>query len=255
LAEIALVRMCRVADLQVVSQVVQALRAGNLGSVTLNLPAVGVALPAPAIASPAPAAASAAEPAPASPALKKNEVVDDSSDESPELLSGKPLGEEIEGTRVDSPIADSESPSVSASLLPAANDAEIVAAWRTMLSERTDILSDNAREGTPSMSGAQLVLTFTKRYNFRKQSCERGNNIAQLEQWLEERIGRRIKIATALSEEPESMTPATPVTAAPTAASRQRKQEIEQHPLVKKAMETFAARVVGVIDVESGQKT
>ena len=263
LAEIALVRMCRVADLQVVSQVVQALRTGNLGSVTLNLPAVGVALPAPSVATPA-TTLSAAEPTPAPAALKKNEVVDSNGHDSPELLSGKHLGNEVSSSPVQETTPPDVAPSeitdepavVPAAYLPSGSDAEILAAWRTTLSEVDGLLSDHAREATPSLVNKQLVLTFAKRYNFGKQSCERGNNLPQLEQWLEDRIGRRIKIVTALSEAPEPVAmAAVPVAAAPQAASRQRKQEIEQHPLVKKAMEAFAARVVGVMDVEPNQKT
>ncbi len=265
LAEIALVRMCRIADLQVVSQVVQALRTGNLGSVTLNLPAVGTVLPAVGTVRPAPAntvapstTAASAEPVPPAPALKKNEVAADAIE--PALTPGEQhvngtslrQGAEPLGLGVDD---DSEPATAPAALLPSNSDAEILAAWRTTLSEQNGLLSDHARDATPSIVNKQLVLTFAKRYNFGRQSCERGNNLAQLESWLEERIGRRIKIVTALSDEAEPVAAASPAVAAPQGASRQRKQEIEQHPLVKKAMEAFAARVVGVIDVEPGQKT
>lgn len=261
LVEIALVRMCRIADLQVVSQVVQALRSGSLGTLTLNLPAVGTALPAPMSAEKVPPATSVIETSTTAPALKKNEVADQ--------VSGLTVGNDV---HVKSHESSSDTPAEaiqehpaslmpeevqpeSAPLLPAANDSQLIAAWRTMLTERGDILSDNASEGAPTIVGGQLVLTFAKRYNFRKQSCERAGNLQQLEQWLEERIGRRIKIVTALSDEPESPRPAAPVAAVPTISSRQRQQEIAQHPLVKKAMETFSARVVGVLDSDSNQKT
>lgn len=257
LVEIALVRMCRIADLQIVAQVVQALRAGNLGSLTLNVPAVGSALPAPTIAAAATASTSVVEPTPPAAALKKNEIVNDQQLESPQMLNGKQLGDGASGPPAEVTNDDVAEPATSSEpLLPAANDAQLIAAWRTILAERVEILSDNAREGTPAVVGGQLVLTFAKRYNFRKQACERGGNLQQLEQWLEERIGRRVKIVTALSDEPEPVHAATPTAAAaPAASSRQRQQEVTQHPLVKKAIETFSARVVGVMDADPNQKT
>jgi DNA polymerase-3 subunit gamma/tau len=260
LVEIALVRMCRIADLLIVSQVVQALRTGNLGTLTLNVPAVGMALPAPVpkdMAAPAP---SVAEPTIPTPALKKNEVADQASDpaiENEVYVNGHESLAAIPVERVQEQSSTSipdETESEAAPLLPAANDTQLIAAWRTMLAERGDILSDNAGEGTPSIVGGQLVLTFAKRYNFRKQSCERAGNLQQLEQWLEDRIGRRVKIVTTLSDEHESTRPAATVAAAPTVGSRQRQQEIAHHPLVKKAIETFAARVVGVMDADPNPK-
>ncbi len=245
LVEIALVRMCRIADLQVVAQVVQALRAGNLGSLTLNVPALGVAMSAPALVAATPAATGAIVSTAAEPAQKKNEVA------SPASLSLCAIEEPHDGhtsnqvAAVDAsdspPESDSESPeTVALPILPAANEAQLLAAWRTTLAERTDILSDNAREATPSVANGQLVLTFAKRYNFRKQSCERGTNLQQLEQWLEERIGRRVKIVTALSNDPEPVTTTAPTTVAvPSASSRQRQQEIAQHRWLKKRWKCF----------------
>jgi DNA polymerase-3 subunit gamma/tau len=261
LAEIALVRMCRVADLQVVSQVVQALRTGNLGSVTLNLPAVGVALPAPVAATVTTAPTGNAEPTTAPAAQKKNEVAADAHE--PALMSDEP---QVNGTALHQgaePLGLGDANNIEleqstpAAYLPSGSDAEVLAAWRTTLSEVDGLLSDHAREAIPSIVNKQLVLTFAKRYNFGKQSVERGTNLSTLEQWLEERIGRRLKIVTALSDAPEPVTvSAAPVAATPAAGvTRQRRQEIEAHPLVKKAMETFAARVVGVMDVDPGQKT
>ncbi len=71
LVEIALVRMCRIADLQVVAQVVQALRSGSLGNLTLNLPAVGVALATPALADKTSGSKGVAEITTTDPAQKK----------------------------------------------------------------------------------------------------------------------------------------------------------------------------------------
>jgi len=260
LVEIALVRMCRIADLQVVAQVVQALRSGSLGNLTLNLPAVGVSIATPTLADKTSGSPAAAETTTTESAQKKNEVAEPASDP-PVTVAETDNGYAPHETSLVSVSEDQEETEASPAqpalpLLPAANDAQLIAAWRTTLAERTDILSDNAREATPLVVGGQLVLTFAKRYNFRKQSCERGSNLQQLEQWLEERIGRRVKIVTALSNDPEPVTAAAPTTvSAPSASSRQRQQEVAQHPLVKKAMDMFSARVVGVLDADRNQRT
>jgi DNA polymerase III subunit gamma/tau len=258
LVEIALVRMCRLADLQVISQVVQSLRAGNLGSLTLNVPTVGVAVSTPALAVNASATPSVAEPTTASPAQKKNEITEPTS-EPPVILKEDSNGQipavvGLIGVAETQQDAVAEAEPLGLPLLSAASDTELISAWQTTLAERPGILSDNAHEATPSIENGQLVLSFAKRYNFSKQSCERGNNLQQLETWLEERIGRRVKITTVLSNDPEPAVSKTPVPAGTSAGSRQRQQAIAQHPMVKKAVEAFAARVVGIMDSDSNQK-
>jgi DNA polymerase III subunit gamma/tau len=119
---------------------------------------------------------------------------------------------------------------------------ELAAAWEVALGNVGGLIADSARNATLAVRGTnQVVATFPSSYNFLKEQCER--NARVLESALSETLSRTIRLQFALAENGPP-----PAASPPSRAEQGRKQTAAamEHPLVKRASELFGARVVWV---------
>ncbi|MEX0586129.1 MAG: DNA polymerase III subunit gamma/tau [Pirellulales bacterium] len=208
LAEIALVRLARLSDLDELSGVIAQLRSGTAASGTGS------------------GATSSAGAKSDDPAKKK---------ESAKPASGSP----------DNPSTDDashrEAPPRSVNSLTSEN---VEGAWRAALSRFTDLISENAAlaERVACIDGRRLAVTFAQKYNSCKLFCQRPENAAKLEAALASIVGAAVRIDFELAGgEPADAAPAPRP-----APLRQKMSEKSQHPLVRRATELFGARMVRI---------
>jgi DNA polymerase-3 subunit gamma/tau len=145
---------------------------------------------------------------------------------------------------------DDASPSASASSSPsptgadtmeltAANAAEV---WLAALSRLPGIIVEQARQfdSITVLDSGRLVVRFKPAYAVFKSACERPEQAARFEQALADITGRRVRVDFALSEEePIQPQPAAPVK---TVSHHQRLLEVAKHPFVQRASELFGAQ-------------
>jgi DNA polymerase-3 subunit gamma/tau len=108
-----------------------------------------------------------------------------------------------------------------------------------------DMTADSALQASIAAIRApnQLVVSFPAKYNFGKSICENPDRAARLEQALVELVGRRIKLEFVLENSPVSdRTTAAAPQRGPSA--RERQAELMKNPLVRRAAELFDARPV-----------
>lgn len=249
LAELALVRLSLLEDLNALEHVIAALRAGQgtIGTVTSTRPAGAVApltmpprtpssLPAPekkSDVSPAePARPPAPTPAPTPTPLTARAAV--STDRLP--LEGPPA--------TPAPTAQPTLPICE--LQPGQETA-----FLTQLIERlTGMLKDNIKKSTASATSGpnQLVLGFEKRYDLARQYCERNDNLNKLREAATLLAGRPVSVtlkqvappAAENGTAPDSNQPVpTPATKSPLATEVKGKAD----PFVLKAAEIFHGKV------------
>jgi DNA polymerase III subunit gamma/tau len=263
LVELAIVRMCRVGELQTVAQLVGALRQGNLGQLTLQLPSVGsvpvaAATPQAPMTSANPAAISTS-----AETVKKNEIADapNTSAAHDVINESLPVVAAIITAETTAIPVVAEQPKAPAQSL---STAELLTIWQNLLNESTDLIAESARmaearisTGNQAGSGdnanfapIQLALNFQKRYNFHKQCCERAGAMNGLAVAMGELTGRKVLFQFTLCENPaETANPAP--TVQPVAEQRQQQQNRMHHPFVKKVMEQFQARLLRVEEPNS----
>jgi DNA polymerase III subunit gamma/tau len=93
----------------------------------------------------------------------------------------------------------------------------------------------------------RLVVRFKPRYAMFKAACERPEQAAKFEQALAEVTGQRIRVEFGVTvDEADEPMPAAAATRA--ASPHQRRLEIMQNPLVSRAVELFGAQVTDVVD-------
>jgi DNA polymerase III subunit gamma/tau len=134
--------------------------------------------------------------------------------------------------------------------------------WKQTLAEIGDMTAEFAgRAESVAISGPnRLVVSFGKAYTQALQYCERPERRQKLEQTFSRIAGRNIRIDFAtLSDESPGAVPADRPAAKPPVNRRQRQQELMRHPLVRKAAELFDTEIIGVLDApaaeESGEAT
>ncbi|MEN6457737.1 MAG: DNA polymerase III subunit gamma/tau [Thermoguttaceae bacterium] len=209
LAELALVRISHLEDLDELADVIGQLRSGT---------------PAPAGAT-----ASAARPAVSQPPMageKKSE---------PDVVPQSVQGPQAAPT----PSADSQP--VARLELSAEN---AVAVWTGALKRLSGMVVDQARQFDSVAIGApnRLVIRFKPGYAVSKSVCERPEQVARFEQALAEVTGQPVRVTFALSEESQTQAEA-PRRAV---SAHQRLAEAAEHPLVRQATELFGAQPVRV---------
>jgi DNA polymerase-3 subunit gamma/tau len=213
LLELALVRICKLEDLDQLPQVVAQLRDG--------LPPTASASPR---TTPAAKPAAAPNPPPAASAEKKTPALEpDDSPVTPSVHTAPPE-------------------------LPSAADAE--EAWRQTLAEFQDMTGQWASKYQSVAISApnRLVVSFPKDYTSAKEFCERPEKRSRLELALSRLTGRDMRIDFAvLADESQASVP-QPVATRPTATRQQRNAAARRNPLVRKAEQLFDAEIVTVID-------
>jgi DNA polymerase-3 subunit gamma/tau len=206
LAEMALVRICRLQDLDEVAALVEQLKTGEAPA-PARTPA---ARPAPAMASAPPAVAA-----------KKNEVA------SPPSVEGVAMAASV--SRAAKPQAEPMPSRDAAVVVLDADSAEPI--WKQMLDRLSGMVAENAAAANRiSVDGAgRLVASFPKEF-FRKE-CQR--NLARIQAALASICGGQVGLVLATHDEPETAAPA------PRPTLKQQQLEMAAQPFVQRAMELF----------------
>ena len=235
LAELALVRLSLLEDLNALEHVIAALRSGqvSLGTASTSRPAVPLALPArPTVVSP---------PSPE----KKNDIA----------LADPALVPPRAMPTTDSLVPDSAPVSVPPPAQPALPVCELQpgleAVFLTQLVERlTGMLKDNVKKAIASaISGPnQLVLGFEKRYDLARQYCERTDNLNRLRDLATQLAGKGVSVSIRQLTEPvktEAATAARSESATATGTKNAQASEVKgkADPFVLKAAEIFHGKV------------
>lgn len=137
-----------------------------------------------------------------------------------------------------------QAPDSSAMPLMAENAVEV---WNAALSRLSGMAADQAMHFDSVVLAAanRLVIRFKSGYAVCKSACERPEQVARFEQALAEVTGQRVRVEFALAaDEPAAQTPA----AAPArvVSPHQRLLEAMQHPLVHRAGELFGAQPIRI---------
>ena len=217
LAELALVRICQLEDLEELSEVIAQIRAGVPLEASVrasNAPAIA----APMLSSPASAVKKNVEPAvtPSSAVLK-----------SPQ---------------------EPASPAQSAAVLQL-NPSNALAVWSAALDRLSGIVVEQARQFDSVLFVApnRLVIRFKPGYAIFKTTCERPEQVSRFEQALAEVAGQAVRVEFALTAN-EPGEPATAAAVSRAISPQQRRMEAMQYPLVQRAAELFDAQITDIVD-------
>jgi DNA polymerase III subunit gamma/tau len=252
MAEIALVRICNLEDLDSLPKLISQLRDGSLSQ-----PGGGNSAAQPS---------SVAAPSAAVSKKKSDErlvsvpvVHSSSGNESPSVTgalnlngnghSSVPL--HAAGSGAAEVPAEVESNGVEASEAVGAKEANsdskirdfspefLLNLWREASSQLGGLAGEKAGQAVKAMFSApdKLVVFFQKRYNFCKQFCERPEIASQLRDLVRELGGSALRIEFELAEDE----PAEAVSPDKATNLRQRMYEVCQRPFVRQAMELFQA--------------
>ncbi|MFP6612731.1 MAG: DNA polymerase III subunit gamma/tau [Pirellulales bacterium] len=220
LTEVALVRCCKLDDLESLANLVSQL---------------GVAAGPTTPAKPVP------------PAKKKSEVSLSESVRSAVDLGGltaakppPPDQSDLSGADTESPVTESPVTEVvdQQFALSAANAKEI---WEQTLEKLSGMVEARAKNYSQLAIPApnRLVVSFSETYNLCKSFCERPEQIERIQRALEEVTGARVRVVFSLSDDPAREAPKK------SAPSRQQKlAAIADNPMVRRARDLFGARPV-----------
>jgi len=213
LVEVALVRLCRLDDLDALPGLIEQLRDGGARESGVGVRGSG------------------------GPAIPVIEPAQESSQKKTSRVT------ETETAAASSPATLSQ---------PDLTEPQAAAAWRQTLAEIGDMTADFAgRAERVAISGPnRLVVRFRKAYTQALQYCERPDKRQKLEQTLSRIAGRNMRIDFAvLPDEPSEAAAEAPKPAArPATSGRQRRQELNRHPLIRKASELFDTEITLVLD-------
>jgi DNA polymerase-3 subunit gamma/tau len=212
LAELALVRISQLEDLDELSEVIAQLESG------------GIATPGAAV-----------QLSPQQPAAVKKKY--EPAVGPAQKVSPLPLGE---GTTAECSQTRSEG-AASATELSAENAVEV---WNRALSRLSGMIVDQAGhfDSVAISAPNRLVIRFKSGYAVFKSACERPDQVARFEQALGEVTGQPIRVEFALAEESPNETQPQ----ARAMPAHQRLLEAAKHPLVRRAGELFGAQPVRV---------
>lgn len=235
LAELALVRLSLLEDLNALEHVIAALRSGqfSMGSTTVPRAAAPLAIPARAMATPTPVAE------------KKNEspVVEAAPAPQRAAPSTPRLSPEPPAKPVQTPAQ---------SVLPVCElQPGTEAVFLTQLIERlTGLLKDNVKKSVASaISGPnQLVLGFEKRYDLARQYCERNDNLNRLRETATVLAGKPVAVSLRQLAAPAPVSNGEPVVDEATTTAAAKKAAASEvkgkaDPFVLKAAEIFHGKV------------
>ncbi len=209
LAELALVRICCLEDLQQLGDLIEQVRGAEVASSS------GVAASSPRRQ---PAAASAPDAPP--PSAKKN-------DEPADLPAAEPPPRQAATARDAAPDNPSE-------------------LWVAAIGQVSGLAAEQAQQYDRIANPApnRLVVFFKPGYTLAKSICERPDQVARFEAALAQVTGRRIHVEFALAEDEPAMEP-SPQTDKPV-TPQQRLIDVVERPIVRRAGELFGAHPVRV---------
>jgi DNA polymerase-3 subunit gamma/tau len=211
LVEMALIRICHLADLDQLASLTAQLRQlpPKTGGGAVIQKVVDPVRPA------------------VSPAQKKNEV------ETPEIAASLPVK-----AAEAQPLDEAAARGAWTQAIAALGDSGDMAA------DLGKLASDIAISGPNT-----LAVTFPPLYSYQKSACERPDRKARLEEAVSAAAGRSVRLEFRQSQDVPTKVVAPVTPAAPTLAQKaQRRREMERHPVVRQAMELFDADVERVTE-------
>ena len=272
LAELALVRICQLEDLEELPTLIAQLQGGasplQVGNIT-SLPS-GVAARANRLAPPVSPASQ-----PASPVSQPGSVA---GPVSPGGQAGSEPGSAGVAARANNPAATAGGPVAPVSTGPAApiakkkadldeapphdpnsvgapgqepgqkttlNEDNAASIWDQVVAMLGGMAADSARNYSRIAISAPntLVIHLKPRYTFAKAICERPEQLTQFERALAELTGETMRVQFAVDEAPVTQ---EPVAAARVVSPHQRLMEVAEHPMVRRTIELFGAQPVRV---------
>ena len=245
LAEVALVRICNLEDLEELSSLIVKLQ-GAGGVPAQRVGERGVSS-GPTRTSAPPAAPGTGSEAHPTTAKKKYEPAA----ESPPPASRSPLPDPLRGNPTSSvPLAvaesddDEDSPAEAGFVLDAVNAGET---WRRAVEKIPGMIGEQAKKFSRlDVSGMNRVTVFFAPENAMcKTACQRPEQVLRFEQALKDVTGETVRVEFKLLEAPPQATDAeTP--ARSLVSPHQRLMEAASHPLVRRASELFGAQPTAV---------
>jgi DNA polymerase-3 subunit gamma/tau len=234
LAEMALLRICRLENLESISNLIGQLRDGMPVS-------------------------PGASPAPQTPAKPADTAVPSLAAEAKKKPLAEPLNERglSDQDPRPAPVSNARAtvvspPQPTETLSPTAgqNPMDPEQLWTQVLNELGDMLAEMARFASQVAIPApnRLVASFPEKYTSCKTYCERPENVLKLEQALARSTGGRMRVEFGLLADRPDASETT--TARRTVTPQQRLLEKAEHPLVRRAVELFGGFPVKVEDPE-----
>ena len=123
--------------------------------------------------------------------------------------------------------------------------------WSAALSRLSGIIVEHAKHFDSIAVAApdRLVIRFKPQYDFCRSACDRPEQVTRFEQALSDATGRRMRVAFALSDDDAGQSPPASFTKA--VSPHQRLLEVMKHPLVQRASELFGAAPTHIDDTSS----
>jgi DNA polymerase-3 subunit gamma/tau len=116
--------------------------------------------------------------------------------------------------------------------------------WKQAIAKIEDMTADYAAfcDEVAISAPNRLVASFKASYTLQKESCEKPERKARIEQALQQVTGQRIHVDFAVRREEVSEA----VRQQPRPSLRQRMRDFEKHPLVKQAIDMFEAEITRI---------
>jgi DNA polymerase-3 subunit gamma/tau len=222
LAELALVRISNLEDLEELSALIVQLQTGQPATVSAAVASAPARMISPVAAKPQ---ASLSAPAPAKKKFEPAAVA----------VGAAP----VEGLQGDSD-DDDDAANEAGFVLEAHNAAEM---WRRAVEKVPGLVADQAKKFSRlEVSGInRLTIHFAPENSMYKSACQRPDQVARFEQALQDVTGQAIRIDFKL-QEGASPTAGTQTSVRPAVSPHQKLMEAAGNPLVKRAGELFGAQ-------------
>ncbi len=151
-----------------------------------------------------------------------------------------------------------ESTSVSAIAAPRSLTSEsLPEIWAEVLTQIGRMTASHYEKASlPAISGPNaLVLRFPTRYNSESEYCQEPSRIQRIEQSLRSITGQPWQLRIEVTGNAAAPVSTVPVETTPLPRSRLKRAEVEQEPLVKRAIDVLDAQVVQIDDGFGGAPT
>jgi DNA polymerase-3 subunit gamma/tau len=137
------------------------------------------------------------------------------------------------------------------------DDQAATVTWRQTLTEIGDMTADFAARAERIAISApnRLVVSFRKAYTQAQQYCERPERRQKLEQTFSRLAGRNIRIDFATLPDESLGQPDERPAQKPPVNRRQRQQELMRHPLIRKAAELFDTEIIAVLEASAADES